>query len=701
MTVDGARSGKDAPKGAGPPDPSKAYSLVPMPAQLFDKYTLIGKLGHGGMAEVNLAVVGGRGGFRKLTVIKRLHRHLAMEPGFIDMFLDEARLAARLNHPHCVQTHEVGDHNGNYFLAMEYLDGQGLERLLRMSGQVDELVPWDVAARIVSDALDGLAYAHELTDFDGTDLGVVHRDISPQNIFVTYPGMVKLLDFGIAKAATHVVETRTGVIKGKYAYIAPEQALGQSLDHRADLWSMGVVLWEVLTGRRLFKSVNELATLHETLQGEIKLPSAFRDELPTELDTICMRALQREPDDRYQTAQEMKEDLDRYLLSLPHTPGRKQIAQLMRKRFKQVIQAHKTTIAQCLEGSGSKVTTSLVQKMMDGGAISSPAVLTPSNISGMVHVPGGHPTPTPPPASHAPPPHSVTPTPTPAPHSVTPTPTPAPYSGTPSRPGLASPGLADPGPVGGPSNPAVSTPAPHPPHGSPSLTPPPGYVEQPSRADSAAGGLFWKVGLVAVVILLSVIAALLIPFGNSDGTEPVATTDELPDDDPVQVVGSQPETQPETQPADPPPVVAEPIREDPPGEPAAEEPAAEEPAAEEPTTEGDPEAARRAEARRLARARAREERRRAAEAEREASSETLPQEGASSATATGTLSLATTPWTHVTVGGRDLGTTPLIRVSLPAGTHRLHLTNPEQGIDETYSITIPPNGNVSRRLGLR
>ena len=252
----------------------KAYSLVAVPPQPFDKYTLIGKLGHGGMAEVNLAVADGKGGFRKLTVIKRLHRHLAMEPGFVEMFLDEARLAARLNHPHCVQTYEVGDHDDNHFLAMEYLDGQGLERLLRISGQLGLSMPVAESARIVADALDGLAYAHELTDFDGTELGVVHRDISPQNIFVTYNGVVKLLDFGIAKAATHIVETKTGVIKGKYAYIAPEQALGQQVDARSDLWSMGVVLWECLTGRRLFKSVNELATLHETLQGEIKLPSA-------------------------------------------------------------------------------------------------------------------------------------------------------------------------------------------------------------------------------------------------------------------------------------------------------------------------------------------------------------------------------------------------------------------------------------------
>ena len=203
MNPNGARSAESTA--------TRAYSLAAMPPQVFGKYTLIGRLGHGGMAEVNLAVSEGKGGFRKLVVIKKLHRHLAMEPGFIEMFLDEARLAARLNHPHAVQTYEVGESDGNHFIAMEYLDGQGLERLLRMSGEREEVISVELAARMISDALDGLAYAHELTDFDGTALNVVHRDISPQNIFVTYNGMVKLLDFGIAKAATHVVETKTGV----------------------------------------------------------------------------------------------------------------------------------------------------------------------------------------------------------------------------------------------------------------------------------------------------------------------------------------------------------------------------------------------------------------------------------------------------------------------------------------------------------
>ena len=289
---------------------ARAYSLQAVPPQAFGKYTLIGKLGHGGMAEVLLAVMGGKAGFRKLVVLKRIHGMLEVEPGLIDMFLDEARLAAQLDHPNCVQTLEVGDVGGQHFLAMEYLDGQGLDRLLRSSAQSGTLLPPAIAVRMIADALEGLGYAHELTGFDGQPLGVVHRDVSPQNIFVAYNGVVKLLDFGIAKASSNVVETRTGVVKGKYAYIAPEQALGQHVDARADVWSMGVVLWECLTSRRLFKSVNELATLQETLQGEIKRPSTYNPEIPRELDAIVMGALQRSVEHRYQTAAQFKDALD-------------------------------------------------------------------------------------------------------------------------------------------------------------------------------------------------------------------------------------------------------------------------------------------------------------------------------------------------------------------------------------------------------
>ncbi len=675
-----------APSEARPRDAAtQAYSLAAIPPQPYGKYTLIGKLGHGGMAEVNLAVVEGQGGFRKLTVIKRLHRHLAMEPGFVEMFLDEARLAAQLNHPHCVQTFEVGEHASGHYLAMEYLDGQGLERLLRISGQQDRPIDPRIAARIVTDALEGLAYAHELTDYDGTPLTVVHRDVSPQNIFITYDGMVKLLDFGIAKAATHVVETQTGVIKGKYAYISPEQALGQEVDQRSDLWSMGVVLWETLTGRRLFKSVNELATLHETIQGEIKLPSAFRPELSTELDTICMRALQRDPAERYQSAQEMKDDLERYLLGLPRRAGRKEVAAEMRARFEAVIALHERTLAECLAGTGRAPSEGTLEAIV-------------------------------------------------APASSLPTPTP---SFTPSVTGPPAPPAST-----GAASSASAAPA--------STSTAPASGERPTRAPASQAGrpsrtLRWVA--LAAVLGLAALLALVLPLGGDDEDDrgavdaaAAAAAVGAPHAEPSALDPASPSPLLPPAPSDPAlgdlalgdpalgdPALGDPALGDPAlGDPGLAEPGLAEPAlgdrgdhspsdpldpapggvvaegsepgaaptepaataATEPSTE--PEG--------LAAAPTSSERRR--RTGRRTRPEPTPAPPAP-APASGFLTLATTPWTEVSLGGRSLGTTPLLRVELPAGTHALRLVNREQGVDETYRVTIRAGETLSRRVGLR
>lgn len=584
-----------------PSEAAKAYSLIAMPPTAFDKYTLIGKLGRGGMAEVNLAVVEGRGNFRKLVVIKRLHSHLALEPGFIEMFLDEATLAARLmNHPHVVQTYEVGEHDGSHFLAMEYLDGQGLERVLRMSGQRGEHIPIEIGARMISDALDGLAYAHEATDFDGTPLGVVHRDVSPQNIFITYNGVVKLLDFGIAKATTQLVETRTGVIKGKYAYIAPEQALAEEVDHRADLWSTGVVLWEVLTGRRLFKSVNELATLQETLQGEVKPPSAFRPELPPELDTICMRALQRDVSQRYESAHAMKEDLDRYLASLRRPPSTKHVARFMRERFDEVITQHKATLALCLKGDGEPtMSSSSIDQLVDA------RMMTPSGVREPVSI----------------------------------TPTASRVQRTPRTSSTDVPMQAAPPPA---------------PEG---------------------GSIFWKLTAIVLAALLAGAAALFFSTGESDEPPGVPNARE-------EGLGAPPLDEVDAR--EPPAHVQDEPNQDEPNQSAEEQPAEQQPAEEQA-----PEATTKQRASRRARRERRQPQAQPAEAA-EAPSE-----------APGFLTLATTPWTRVRLAGRDLGTTPLIRVELPPGTHTLHLENDAEGIAQTYRVTIRSGEAISRRLGLR
>ncbi|MBX3249561.1 MAG: protein kinase [Myxococcales bacterium] len=281
----------------------------------FGKYTLIAKIGHGGMAEVFLAASRGPAGFTKLCVVKRLHPHLEDEESLTGMFLDEARLAARLNHPNVVQTYEVGEADGYHFLAMEYLEGQSLARVMRHLRRLDQPLPLAVGVRMFIEVLDGLEHAHTLRDFDGTPLHVVHRDISPGNIFATYDGQLKLLDFGIARAGTQMVETRAGQVKGKFAYIAPEQASPDgNHDQRADLWSLGVVMWEAFAGKRLFKGESEVVTLHNALTSQILSLDHELPDIPEELARIVDRALQRDPDARYRSAREMKEDLEAFMI---------------------------------------------------------------------------------------------------------------------------------------------------------------------------------------------------------------------------------------------------------------------------------------------------------------------------------------------------------------------------------------------------
>ena len=275
------------------------------------KYQLIANLGHGGMADVYLAIVHGLVGFNKLTVIKRLRPSLAEEPEFLAMFLDEARLAARLNHPNVVQTNEVAEVDGIYYIAMEYLDGQPLNRILHRAVKAGEL-PRELLLRVVADALAGLHHAHELTDYDGSPLSVVHRDASPHNIFVTYDGQTKVVDFGIAKAATRSAETRGGVLKGKIAYMAPEQARSDEIDRRGDIFAMGLVAWEALTGARLRKG-SDLEMLEKISGGDVPPLSTAWPDCPAELARIIARSTALSKNDRYATAHDMRKDILAYL----------------------------------------------------------------------------------------------------------------------------------------------------------------------------------------------------------------------------------------------------------------------------------------------------------------------------------------------------------------------------------------------------
>jgi serine/threonine protein kinase len=287
----------------------------------FGKYLLVGEIAVGGMAEVFLAVHKGVEGFIKVVVIKRVLPHLTSNLDFVRMFIDEARLAARLEHPNIVRTYEFGEVDGQYFTAMEYLPGEDLGKTLKNLAISKQRMPIHVAAGIAAQLCAGLYFAHHFTDIDGHPLNLVHRDINPANVIITYGGEVKIIDFGVAKANTNV-QTLTGTIKGKVSYMPPEQVLGREVDHRADIFSAGVVLWEMLTGRPLFLRNSEAATLYAIMNAPIHAPSRFRPEVPPQLDKIVAGALARRPADRFDSAEEMANELDDFLISAPRYDAR-------------------------------------------------------------------------------------------------------------------------------------------------------------------------------------------------------------------------------------------------------------------------------------------------------------------------------------------------------------------------------------------
>lgn len=323
-------------------------SISRIPIKRFGDYNLIGRLGFGGMAEVFLAFTAGPGGVRKLCVVKRLHRHLRHTKDFVRMFLDEARLAARLNHPNVVQTYELGEIDGAYFIAMEHLQGQSLDRVMRLRKKGDPKQWYQFIARVIVDALEGLHYAHELKDFDGTPFSIVHRDISPQNILVTYEGISKVLDFGVAKASTQMDATESGVLKGKCSYVAPEQAYGESIDRRVDLWAMGVVMWEALAGRRLFKAKTNAATLLEVLTSQIPLVMDAAPGVSLTLGQVVEKALQRKPDKRYANALEMRAELERFFQEIADPISREAVGAFVSNAFSDIRTKQARAVKECL-----------------------------------------------------------------------------------------------------------------------------------------------------------------------------------------------------------------------------------------------------------------------------------------------------------------------------------------------------------------
>jgi len=275
--------------------------------RVLGRYELLGILGTGGMATVYLGIATGEAGFHRLFAIKVLHRHLMAEPQFIEMFLDEARIAATLRHPNVVPIVDLGTHDGAYYVAMEYVEGCSLATLLRKHRKAR---PPRLLVPLMLDALAGLEAAHAAVDAAGQPMQLVHRDVSPQNILIGIDGTARLTDFGIARANARVSTTEPGHIKGKYSYMSPEQFRNSAdLDRRADVFSAGSVLWSMLTARCLFQADSDAATIYNIIKLEVPLPSTIGLRPPTAFDAVCLRALAREPDDRFATAQAMEEAL--------------------------------------------------------------------------------------------------------------------------------------------------------------------------------------------------------------------------------------------------------------------------------------------------------------------------------------------------------------------------------------------------------
>ncbi|MBL8743488.1 MAG: serine/threonine protein kinase, partial [Myxococcales bacterium] len=303
------------------------------PARL-GRYEILGLLATGGMAEVFLGRLMGPSGFERVVVLKRILPHLARESDFVDMFLDEARIVAKINHRNVIQVSELGRDGDELYLVMEFVEGESLGGFMRRHWGSDRAIGFELAAYVVAEACAGLHAAHELSDEDGRTQEVVHRDVSPQNLMITYDGQVKVLDFGIAKAVDRSAKTATGTLKGKVEYMSPEQCKAQPLDRRSDVFALGTLLYELAASKRLFRRGNEVASLRAVCDEPIPRPSDVVPGFPPELEAVTLKALERDREDRYRTADEMRRALIAYLRTTEHVGMHQEaLAARMRELF--------------------------------------------------------------------------------------------------------------------------------------------------------------------------------------------------------------------------------------------------------------------------------------------------------------------------------------------------------------------------------
>ncbi|MBX3270335.1 MAG: serine/threonine protein kinase [Sandaracinaceae bacterium] len=313
-----------------PPDepPTRRLPTIGM----FGQYAIVGRLALGGMAEILLAREESEGAGGRYLVVKRILAEYEKEPAFVEMFLDEARVMMRLAHPNVTHVYRFGKQDDTHFIAMEYVDGASFGKVIRKARQSGG-VPVHVACKIIALVAEALDHAHNAKAEDGTELGIVHRDVTPDNIMISYDGSVKLLDFGIAKAATRSHKTQAGVVKGKFAYMAPEQCRGKELDHRVDVFALGVCLYEAITGRPLYRRETEFETMEAIVRGPVPQLSDRVREAPADLEAIIAKCLAKKPEDRYQSAGELQEALGEFSARRKKVVTARRIKEMMVKLF--------------------------------------------------------------------------------------------------------------------------------------------------------------------------------------------------------------------------------------------------------------------------------------------------------------------------------------------------------------------------------
>lgn len=386
----------------------------------FGKYLLLDRVNIGGMAEVWRGKTFGAGGFERLVAIKRILPSIAEDEEFIHMFIDEAKITVQLTHANIAQIYELGNHASSYFISMEYISGKDMRAIFDRCRKRGEPAPVPLVCYVISKVCEGLDYAHRKKDGMGRDMNIVHRDVSPQNVLISYEGEIKVIDFGIAKAAGKMTKTQAGILKGKFGYMSPEQIRGLPIDRRSDVFAVGVCLYEMLTGERLFVGDSDFSVLEKVRKAEVLPPSTYNRRIPEALEKIVLKALAREVEERYQYANELADDLQRFLITSDTIFSRKDLMQYMKSTFAEDVEREKQRLQEYVEikapegmrmaadmgfGLGQTlpplapaapssavtappaVAPPVLLPAAVAGGVSAPPVLTPAGVSGVVRTP--------------------------------------------------------------------------------------------------------------------------------------------------------------------------------------------------------------------------------------------------------------------------------------------------------------------------